>query len=528
MNEPGSLPGHDIQRLVLHEAPCGWVQHVIVSFPEQAGGRHFLRCALQDYPLTPADRPRQDGDLHVGLGFSFRGLERLHLPAPVLGELYARAPAFAAGAALRAAEHLGDTGASAAWRWDPCFALDEAHAVFSLHAATEEALLPVAARLCRLAKAYRVKSHPLRGRHIGAPQGEQGQWVHFGFRDALTRVVVRGWHTPRDSLPVSQHAAGEFLLGHVNDHGFNPWLLPNAHADVRRFFHNGSFGVLRQMEQDVVGFDDWVRERADWLRDRFEVSTEAVGGGGAPTSIGAPQPPSWTDYVKAKVCGRWPDGSRFSRKTGWSAPGGAAPETDFDYSEDREGLGCPFGAHTRRMNPRLARPDAQARRFAGDQAQEEHGDAQQDRHPDARPHSRAPEGVAHARHRPLIRRGRPYGPMWHPDQGADGVPRGLLGLFFCASLEDQFEHLLGQWAERPPLGVNDIGDAKDPLIGHHENPSSRFHIPLPGGRSVDLLGLRAFVRTRGTLYAFHPSLSALSLMLDNPKFYDLPEAPLQP
>ena len=44
--------------------------------------------------------------------------------------------------------------------------------------------------------------------------------------------------------------------------------------------------------------------------------------------------------------------------------------------------------------------------------------------------------------RPLIRRGMPYGPKF--DQEPD-APRGLLGLFFCASLEDQFEHLLIEW-----------------------------------------------------------------------------------
>ncbi len=168
---------------------------------------------------------------------------------------------------------------------------------------------------------------------------------------------------------------------------------------------------------------------------------------------------------QGQVCRRWPDGRRITRGPGWCEPGSESAEADFDYTHDPEGLGCPFGSHARRMNPRLPAklPNAQA---AGD--------------------------VVHARRRPLIRRGHPYGALWSaPSDDAepavpDDTPRGMLGMFCCAGLEDQFEHLLGQWAERPVLGVDDRGDAKDPMMGQHDDPESRFHVPLPDRQSVDL------------------------------------------
>ena len=51
--------------------------------------------------------------------------------------------------------------------------------------------------------------------------------------------------------------------------------------------------------------------------------------------------------------------------------------------------------------------------------------------------------------------------------------RGLLGLFFCASLEDQFEHLLSQWGDATPMGPPNRGTAKDPFIG------ARTSVSLP-------------------------------------------------
>jgi deferrochelatase/peroxidase EfeB len=490
------LRGDDIQGLILRDPRARHVRHLLFTFPATTGARRFLREALDACPVTTAAANPEALDanaVHTSLGLTYRGLERLHVPPQVLGEMRARARAFAAGAPLRAAERLGDTGPSAANDWDPAFGLDAAHALFTLHGQVEPAIEAACKRLRAAADAHRViEARTLAGANLGAPQGAQGEWVHFGFRDGLSRVRVAGWHDA--TLPGSLHKAGEFLLGYANDNDFNPWVLPAAHLHVRQFFLNGSFGVLRQMEQDVGAFEDWVQAQAGLLKGALD---------GVP---GGPQPDSWPDYVKAKLCGRWPDGRRIVGPAG-DQPGPALDDDprctadDFDYEDDPHGRGCPFGAHVRRMNPREPQPDAHTpRRF---------------------------EGATHRRRRTLIRRGRPYGPPF-ADAGQQDKPRGLLGLFFCASLEDQFEHLLGQWAERPPMGVNDVGNAKDPLMGQHDDTGAVFDIPLAAGGPLRLNGFHPFVRTRGTLYAFHPSLTALSLLLDNDDFRDQEEEPLEP
>jgi hypothetical protein len=108
----------------------------------------------------------------------------------------------------------------------------------------------------------------------------------------------------------------------------------------------------------------------------------------------------------------------------------------------------------------------------------------------------------------------PYGPAWAPGHDAS-AERGLLGQFFCASIEDQFEHLLGQWADRVPLGSADLGGARDPFIGAHQPGDGPFLVPLLGQRPLALTGLQAFARTRGTAYLFYPSASTLDGIASN-------------
>jgi hypothetical protein len=118
-----------------------------------------------------------------------------------------------------------------------------------------------------------------------------------------------------------------------------------------------------------------------------------------------------------------------------------------------------------------------------------------------------------SRARPLLRRGLPYGPPWTPAEPHDRTPaRGLIGQFFCASIEDQFEHLLCEWADRVPLGSPDLGGARDPLMGAHEPGDGAFEIPRAGKDPLYLRGLVPFTRTRGAAYLFYPSRTTLSRM----------------
>jgi len=453
-----------VQRIVLCTPRQPLVQHLLLQFVgTQSQARRFLAALGREVSHHPSRYA--DPEAQLSIGFSYRGLEALGVPLQVRLVLQKLAPSFYLGAPVQAATRLGDTGASSPDRWDRDFRLEALHGVVSLHNDGGDSARKQLARVEGLAAEFRVRlsAQPLRGENFSLG-GPTERWVHFGYRDGLSRVRIKGWsHSPdaaddeNRTLDISAHSPGEFLLGHPDDSGANPWTLVTQSRAVRSFFCEASFGVLRQMEQDEPAFRGWVEQRAAQM---------AAASGGAMSRQAA------TALVQAKLCGRFPDGRRIDAQT--QAPLGQ-PKHDFDYRDDLDGKGCPFGAHMRRMNPR-----------GGE--------------------------IAHGlRRRPLMRRGAPYGPRWRDDETGP-VERGLLGLFFCSSIENQFEHLLGEWADRVPMGNRDVGEAKDPLVSRHERPDARFDLPggadAPGGLK-EFDGLKPFVRTRGTAYLLYPTRDGL-------------------
>lgn len=480
----------EVQQPALMSLDRRLVRHLLLQFPPDARptGRklgisspaHFLDRVLQhcqgcqglaSVARALSDRSSGKRPLLTNLAFTFRGLQRLDVPAHILNCMALRSPAFAAGAPVRAAGYMGDNGPSDAACWSRPFALDRLHAVITLHADEREEIDDATDSIRKAA----CVSQP-RARVTRLPLGEtrfdsSGHAVlHFGLSDGLSRVGIRRLKELQEKVEprlekISRHEVGEFVLGYPDDTRANPWIRDMAGKIlpplVRKFFVHGGFGVLRQMSQDTVGFADFVRE-AGWK---------------LPHRLGIVDPQARRDYVVSRLVGRWPDGwrSRAQTPTLPSEP----PDNDFDYvvtDEDPTGLACPFGAHIRRMNPRGT--------------------------PVAQPFPR-----------PLMRRGMSYGPQCSGEP--DGVDRGLLGLFFCASIEEQFEHLLGQWGDRVPLGSPDPGDAKDPLVGNNR-PGACFYAPHRGVDSpLVITTLRSFVTTRGTAYLFYPSLSTVQGIIDS-------------
>lgn len=453
-----NAPFDDVQRIVLVGSPWQVARHLVLGFPGRSAPLHFLHGLMHDWP--PATALSAKPTVQVSLGFSRRGLAHARVPSYVLACFAAKAPAFTAGAAMRAASHAGNSGRNGPAHWDQAFGFMALDAVLSLHASEEVALDKAVRAIQKLADKDAVRITALPHLRTLPPDGQL--WVHFGYRDGLSRVGVKGATAastePKKCRPESKaYAAGEFLLGHPQESGANPWMATAGQRvwpdELRAFFRNGSFGVLHQLEQDVGEFEAFVTEAA-------KATTLTV------------------DQVKGKLCGRTPEGVPLAGDPA------ADPHADFDYANDSEGHGCPFGSHVRRMNPR--------------------GGA-----------------LAQTRPRPLLRRGMPYGPSWqHPPENKT---RGLIGHFFCASIEDQFEHLLGQWSDRIPLGSNDGGGARDPLMGAHETGDGGFEIPMKSGPAQMLGGLSPFTRTLGTAYLFYPSLTTLKRIADNAAFADLRE-----
>jgi len=457
-----------VQRIVLSGARWQAAAHLMLRFPREDRGNplRFLNRLLQDRTLSFV-REERDRDLEVqfSLGLTRRGLRHAHVPDQVLACFALKAPAFWAGAASRAAAELGLTDDSAPRRWDPGFAFDDLDAVLSVHTRRQDELEQSVASLQKLAGSEKLDClAQLQAVALAAPQGvaqlvdrsgRPAQWVHFDYRDGLSSIGIEGW-TSEHALRTSRHRAGEFVLGHVQDSGANPWIsgpgLTVWPTELRCFFHGASFGVLQQIEQDVGAFQRFLAQSADESHLQRE-------------------------EIKAKLCGRYSDGRPLAD------PNRTDPAADFDYAGDPDGYQCPFGSHARRMNPRLALANGSA------------------------PLPPGPFG----RSRPLLRRGMPYGKPYHSDPS---LPRGLLAQFFCASIEDQYEHLLGQWADRVPMGSLDRGGARDPLIGAHTYNDGPFEIPRAEG-TIHLDGLQRFTRTRGVAYLFYPSENTLQGIANN-------------
>lgn len=457
-------PIESVQRIVLHGTPWQEARHLVLDLEASPMPLNFLHQLLRSKPsLWPSvackgERP----NLQVSIGFSRRGLERAYVPSHVLACFALKTPAFWQGAILRAGRHLGLSGRNAPSEWPDAPVWMKLDAVLSLHAMDKTTVDEALRAVVRLARDARVNVCVLPPASAlpppaGAPKNTKAQWVHFGFRDGVARIGIEGWDDEeklKTLKPASRHQAGEFLLGHPQNSGANPWIAgPGPRIwpeELRDFFRNGSFGVLQQVHQEVRAFEDFVRQRAE------ETRLDA-------------------DLLKAKLCGRFPDGRSPAARED------ADPQADFDYSGDPQGHACPFGSHARRMNPR--------------------GDA-----------------LSHSgRRRPLLRRGMTYGPAWQDAEQPD-LQRGLIGHFFCASIEDQFEHLLGQWADRIPMGSEDGGGARDPLIGAHEFGDGPFEIPQPPERAerpLRLYGLPPFTRTVGSAYLFYPSLQTLKGIADS-------------
>lgn len=502
----------DVQALLLHASKAHHVLHSIVHFESAAAGQKFFKNLAPEISWGEANRLDESSatKFELSVGITFKGLQALEVPQDVLHLFRRLAPAFSEGATARAAKRLGDVGASAARYWDDIFAADNVHAIVTIHGSscTVESIKAwgentLMAPLDEETRNHIVLFEPLSGERLAAPGAIEQHpekektdvdpwhdprkeivvssskrqpapmWVHFGYRDGLTSNRIR----TRKNLPDTRniHEPGELLLGEPRNAGDNPWNLVGHSNRIRAFFRHGSFGVVRRIEQDEKAFREQVATWVDELNQSPYWSSS--------TTLSA--------FVRAKLCGRWPNGQvikvdegpdaiserpidsndvNFFTKTSASASS--------EIESDAKGKGCPFASHIRRMNPR-------------------------------------DESGAQMHRRPVFRRGMPYGPWYKKDERAD-VERGLLGVFFCADLEMQFEHLLGEWSDRLPLGMPGDRAQKDPLIGAHTNSHSSFTINRRSAsgegdaeyESYTLQGFRQFVRTRGTAYCFYPSKSA--------------------
>lgn len=272
--------------------------------------------------------------------------------------------------------------------------------------------------------------------------------VHFGYRDGISQPRVAGLR--EDAHPDSQPVmpTGGLVLGYPSQYENLVFTIPKPDP----LGLDGTYNAFRVLAQDVVAFDGFLESSA------------------ASTALDK-------DMVAAKLLGRWPNGNPLVLCP--ATAGDPLPIdrlNDYGYADDPDGAACPIGSHMRRANPRDGKV--------------------------------VQRGFGHSRR--IVRRGVPYGPQWKPGDPADGIERGLLGNFLCASLSAQFEALMYDWIN---LGLHhpDVTGLNDPILGANDPAHSRFDIPgaTPGEATTELTGFGRFITTRGAAYTFIPSIRAL-------------------
>ena len=284
----------------------------------------------------------------------------------------------------------------------------------------------------------------------------------FGFHDGIAQPVIAG--LPKAASAQRPVPAGEFVLGYPNARGqlTDRPLLP-ASGDPARLLlpdpagsgaadlgRNGTYLVLRQLEQDVDGFWRFV-DQATRQPDGSE-------------------DPAGRVALAAKMVGRWPSGAPLIDAPDKDVPA-LGDDNGFSYQADPLGLACPIGAHIRRANPR----DSLA----------------------PNPTTSLDTSDLHR----ILRRARSY------QQAGNGHPEtGLYFICLAANLSRQFEFVQHTWLNNPTF--SGLYDDTDPLTGTRQPAGATFTVPQRPVRHR-YRGVPQFVRARGGAYFFLPGISAL-------------------
>jgi deferrochelatase/peroxidase EfeB len=436
-------------------------------------------------------------DTALQVAFTYAGLKELGLD-PAIGEGF---PAdFRSGMTGEEARsrRLGDVGANApkSWQWGGPNKVP--HVLVLAYAVTPDRL-----------EGFKTE---VKGRHWDTAfsgldclsTSDMQDHEPFGFMDGVSQPLIDWDRQKRARLENTVNytnlaALGEFLLGYPNEYArYTDRPLVDAEKDPERilplaedrpgardFGRNGTYLVLRDLQQDVAGFWQFVDRAARHdARERRRLAQMMVGR----MMSGDPIVPLSAEAIAGvgpKLTDVW--------------------RNQFTYGQDPDGTTCPFGAHIRRANPRnadfptgtkgLLSKLIRALGFGGTHA---HYDL-----------------IASTRFHRILRRGREYGALLEPDdavkENANRDDRGLRFICLNANITRQFEFLQTSWINNPKFdGLQD----GDPLLGNRKPLSTgkrtdRFALPQVTGLPRRIEGLAQFVTVRGGAYFFLPGISAL-------------------
>jgi Dyp-type peroxidase family len=458
----------DIQGIVLRRYLMPVQRNFLLKVTNADAARSVLGKMVSgneaDAPqVTTAEEPALGAQYCLHVGITWPGLVALEVKERVPALSFKSFPAFVEGAAKRA-EALGEVGSSAPENWVAGFGKGDDHVLLTLYARDPQLLESWSARLSELCatgdafqELWRRDGAALIEKVNGIPIPVSK--VHFGYVDGIADPTIKDG--PEGNMPDHQQPCEPWLFV-LSDDAENYYV-----PDPPQLGRNGSFGVFMVMEQDVVGFENFLQSHKDAIDP---------------------------ELLAAKICGRWRNGVPLELSPDAdSPPGGITFDqlNNFDYvskdgSGDPQGIRCPVGAHMRRVNPRGQPIKGQG----------------------------IPGGSNNS-HR-LIRRGMPYGPAYVPGTPDDGVERGLLGYLINSSIENQFEFVMREWLNGYEfVGASRLNPkAEDIMVSRKSNPTeSVFEIPQANGAPpLSITGFSSFVTTRASAYCFLPSITAMKFI----------------
>jgi deferrochelatase/peroxidase EfeB len=506
----------DIQGLVrFGHGHMAQASFILVEIADAAAARTWLAAA----PVTTAVQAPVLPECAMQVAFTHQGLRKLGLPEAILNEF---SPEFRGGIVeANRSRRLGDINANdpTNWHWGVSGKL-QPDALIMFYA--------VAGRLAgweeeakgKLWEAAFPRSHHLSTIHLNDTEP-------FGFVDGVSQPHL-DWQRLkptrlRATIEYSNVSAlGEFLLGYPNEYGrytdrplIDPRddpadMLPLAEdgAGKKDLGRNGSYLVLRDLAQDVAGFQRFLEEQAEDMTARRGLAAAMAG------RIPANQPIIPSDYsiLEADDPKRMiPPGGPIARLSQEDIDGVGPKLKDvwlnqFNFGKDPGGTACPYGAHIRRANPRNADLPDGTRGWV-DRLIRTLGFARTHPHDDL---------LASTRFHRILRRGRKYGSDGHADGTTDET--GLRFICLNANIARQFEFVQTSWLANPKFnGLNE----DDPLVGNRAplftgEPSNTFTRLRNSGIPSRATNLKQFVTVRGGGYFFMPSLSALRFIAKRP------------
>jgi deferrochelatase/peroxidase EfeB len=496
---------------------------LFLEIGEEQGGAWLgaLETVIQVTPAVPPEKGAENLAPYVAaLAFTWTGLERMKLPETALasfsrpfqegmfqedrlrrlgdrrGDVWSATIA-AGGPVWSANTPLRPPVAHTIGAYDVSYDSNEkhfptpisVHAVLMVYTADDEAAAELAERVDEALAPHGVRIVYRQELRLDAETGIGRE--HFGFADGMSQPEPydeAGAVTLND-IPVTQPQKvqgvplGEFLIGYLNGHhekapgpvvpglpgetqGASPGsagLVP--HSEAQGFYDfglNGTYMVIRELEQDVAGFWASMDENAAAIRKRDPVNSSHI----------------TSDWLAERVVGRNRDGHLLC-PTGYLKPNayGMANSDYLFLEDDRQGIGCPLGSHVRRAFPRdgLAPSPDQGETL-----------------------------LSAANNHRILRRGRKFGQKIADERSRDGVKRGLLFICLNTDIARQFEFIQQTWLLNPDFAV--LFEEVDPLIGPHGRMTIQ---EKPLRRTIEV---KTFIQLVGGEYFFVPSLPALKYL----------------